>query len=281
MRLFHSRVLVALDAGSVAGAVVSSVLGRTRSGDWARVGLPSGSLEPSHADVNLVAPEAVKAALRAVRERLGARARPAIVVLPEGVARVGVADVPKGVSVREFARYRLAPSLSYPAREAIVDAVALGGGRYLFGAVRQGVAQAYEEAVEAVGFQVERVDAAPLVAIAGLRRLVGAREAGVALLLGDVALSIAGFARGRLAAFRTRLRAPGSGEVEWLLEEVARTAGLAGSAAPGRVVVVGSEARRIAVSLAALGCDASAALLGEGQETSEGADLAWLGAALA
>jgi hypothetical protein len=282
MARLRSRLLVALDAGSVAGTVAYPGIGAARLGAWVRVPLPEGALRPSIVEANVVDPQAVVAALAAVCEGLGARRRDAVLVLPEGVARLALLEAPRGVDVREFARFRMAQALPYPGAEAIIDFLAVARGRYLCGAVQRNVAQSYEALVEAGGFRVDRVDVAPLVATASLKRLTGPGEAGVALLLGDVSLSIAAFARGKLAAFRTRLRAPGAGEAEWLVEELSRTTGLAGSPNLGRILVLGSDARRVAQSLRSLGCDAISTATGAaGEEGSESADRAWMGAALA
>lgn len=279
MALLRSRFLVAFDAGSVAGTIVSPGLGGARMGPWMRVPLPAGALHPSAAETNLVDPQAVADALAAVRAGLGAKRTEAVLVLPEGVARVVLLETPRGVDPRAFARFRLAQALPYPGAEAVVDLLPVARGRYLCGAVRRSVAQSYEALAEAHGLSVDRVDVAPLLATASLKRLKRPGEEGAALFLGDVALSFAAFARGRLAAFRTRLRAPGAEEAAWLVEELSRTTALAGSGSLCRVLVLGSGARNVAQSLQSLGCDAMPASGDE--EPSESADRAWMGAAFA
>ncbi len=118
------------------------------------------------------------------------------------------------------------------------------------------------------GFTQERVDLAPLIAVAGLLR----RGAGVHVILGDAALSLAAFQDARLTAFRTRRRDPGPGEARRLLEEAERTALLGGG--DGAVTFVGPGARGLVQELVASGSPVS---LGPGGESApEGAEAAWL-----
>jgi hypothetical protein len=277
----RSRFLVALDAGSVAGTVVAPGIGSPRMGTWVRVPLPAGALRPSALEANFAEAGAVAAALAVVRQGLGARRRGTVVVLPEGVARLALLQAPKGVDIREFARFRLAQALPYPATEAVVDVLTVGRGSYLCGSVRRSIVQSYEAAAEAAGFPVDRVDVAPLVATAALKRLAGPDETGVALFLGDVALSMAGFARGKIAAFRTRLRSPGVGEAEWLVDEISRTAVLAGSPGPTRILVLGLGAPDVAESLRSLGCEAMAAAVAPAEGGLEWDDRTWMRGAFA
>jgi hypothetical protein len=205
-----------------------------------------------------------------------------VLVMPEGTARISLLEAPAGVDVREYARFRIAQALPYPPTEAVIDALAVGRRRYLCGAVRRSVAAEYEAAAEGARLRAERLDASPLVAVAGLRRRAAPGEAGIALLLGDAAVSFAAFRRGRLAVFRTRLRQPGADEAGWFLDELARTAAMAGDAMIGSVVVVGAGAGAAARSLRALGCDADPVVSGApSDDPTEAAELDWLGAALA
>lgn len=223
----------------------------------------------------------VGGALGSLCQRLGGGER-AVLVMPEGTARVSLLEPPASVDPREYARFRMAPTLPYPPAEAIVDSLAVARGLYLCGAVRRSVAAGYEAAVEGAGLHAERVDAAPLVAVNGLRRRAAPGEVGIALLLGDAAVSFAAFSRGKLAVFRTRLRQPGADEAAWLQDELARTAAVAGDAGTGPVAVVGAGAGATARSLRALGCHADPIVSGTGgDDPTEAAELDWLGAALA
>ena len=243
--------------------------------------LDPGVLRPSPHEVNVAEPDAVAGALASLRRELGG-GEGAVLVMPEGAARVLLLEPPRGVDIREYARFRMVQGLPYPPSEAVMDTLAVARGLYLCGAVRRSVARGYEEVAESSGLRAERLDAAPLVAVNGLRRRAGPGEAGIALLLGDSAVSFAAFDRGRLAVFRTRLRQPGPDEASWLRDELTRTAAILGGAPLSRVAVVGSGAAVTARSLRALGLDADPVVGGlGGEDRTEAAELDWLGAALA
>lgn len=281
MSWFRSKLLVALDASSVTGAVVSWGLGGPRVGALSRVPLEAGAVVPSALEPNVARAEPVRGALASVREALGTNGRRVVLVLPEGVGRTLLVDAPPRVRVQEYARFRLSQALPYPASEAIVDALPVGGRRHLCAAVRRGLVEGYETAVGSAGFFLDRVDLVPLAAVAGLHRQAAAGDSGVAVILGDVALSLAGFRGGRLEVFRTRRRDSGPDETERLRDEILRTAALAGAAAPGRIAIAGSGARSIVGRLRELGCLAEPAWRAEADGLAvEAAELAWLGAAL-
>jgi len=218
-------LVVAFDASAVSGAVFSRGLLRARLRAFARVELPRGALVPTPTGPSLPSPGEVADALLALRERLGPGAARATLLLPDGVGRFGLFEAPSGTDLREFVRFRLAPSLPYPPAEAVVDALRVGRGRVLGAAVRRSVVAEYEQAAKAAGFEQERVDLAPLVALTGLLR----RGTGVHVILGDAASSLAAFDGPRLAAFRSRRRDPGPGEAGRLREEARRTLRLAGT----------------------------------------------------
>src|SRR5262245_64995663 len=111
MRALRTQVLVAFDATAVAGAVVSQGLSGRRLRAFASAPLPSGSLLPSPLDPNLADPEAVGQALSRVSEALAGNEAGACLLLPAGVARIVLLEVPPGVEAEGFARFRLASSL--------------------------------------------------------------------------------------------------------------------------------------------------------------------------
>jgi hypothetical protein len=278
--LFKLRLLVAFDASAVAGVAVPRRLGTRRVRALARVALPDGALLPAPLDENLADPASVQAALRELRARLGGEH--AALILPDGLARTLLLEIPRGADPRGFARFRLEPSLPYPATEAVVDVLRVGRGRFLAAAVRARVVRSYEAAARAAGFVQERVDLAPLAALAALLRSRG-RRAGVDLILGDVALSLAAFdAQGELRAFRSRRRDPGLDEPARLREEVERTAALAGIGQGLVLRVVGEGAPALSASLSSGGRSVEAgwraAVPGQAQDAAEPS---WLGAALA
>jgi hypothetical protein len=278
----RAKLLVALDAASVTGAVVSWSSGGPSIGELARVSLVPGALAPSPTEPNLARLEEVREALGSLRRSLGVNGRPATLVLPEGVARIAILEVPAGLAVREYARFRLGQGLPFPPGDAVVDALPLEGRRFLCGAVRRDLVEGYETAARTAGFNVDQVNLAPLAAVSGLRTQVTPNGGGVGVLLGDVAVSLAVFDGGSLALFRTRRRDSGAEEGEWLRQEILRTSALAGVAGGvTRIAVAGSDATTMARRLAELGCPAELAWPGAGRSPgAEGADLSWLGAAL-
>ena len=266
------RLVVAFDASGVSGALFARALTRPRLRAFARIELPPGALTPSALGSNVQRPDAVGEALEALRQRLG-NGSGATLVLPDGVGRVLLLDTPEGTHDRDYVRFRLAAALPYPADEATFDVLSLGRGRALGAAVRRSVVAEYEQAAAGAGFTQERVDLAPLIAVAGLLR----RGAGVHVILGDAALSLATFQDARLTAFRTRRRDPGPGEARRLLEEAERTALLGGG--DGVVTFVGPGARGLVQELVASGRPVS---LGPGAEDAPGApEAAWLAGVLA
>ncbi len=247
------RLVVAFDASGVSGARFGRAFARPRLRAFARIELPAGALTPSALGPNV--------------QRSGAT-----LVLPDGVGRVLLFDTPDGTDDRAYVRFRLAGSLPYPADEATFDVLSLGRGRALGAAVRRSVVAEYEQAAGRAGFTQERVDLAPLIAVEGLLR----RGAGVHVILGDAALSLATFQDARLTAFRTRRRDPGPGEARRLLEEAERTALL--GAGDGAVSFVGPGARGLVQELVASGSPVS---LGPGAESAPGAaEAAWLAGVL-
>lgn len=265
------RLVVAFDASGVSGARFARALTRSRLSTFARIELPPGALTPSALGPNVQRPDAVGEALAALRRRLGSGSG-ATLVLPDGVGRVLLLDTPEGTDDRAYVRFRLAASLPYPADEATFDVLSLGRGRALGAAVPRSVVEEYEQAAVGAGFTQERVDLAPLIAVAGLLR----RGAGVHVILGDAALSLAAFQDARLTAFRTRRRDPGPGEARRLLEEAERTALLGGG--DGAVTFVGAGARDLVQELVASGSPVS---LGPGGESApDGAEAAWLAGVL-
>ena len=273
---------MALDAASATGALVSWSAGGPSVGGLARASLVAGALAPSPAEPNVPRKDEVEEALASVRRSLGVNGRAATLILPEGVARIALLEVPAGLPAREYARFRLAQALPYPAAEAIVDALPLAGRRFLCGAVRRGVVEAYEDAARGAGFHVDQVTLASMAAVTGLRTRVGPGGAGGAVILGDVAMSLAVFRGGGLALFRSRRRDPGDDEGAWIRREIVRTSALAGAGEGEiRVAVAGSGAGALLRQLAQLGCPAEPAWPRAGRSLPvESAELSWLGAAL-
>jgi hypothetical protein len=274
------RVVIALDALTVHGARVSTGLHGRRLGGVVRRELASGALVPAALQSNVRRPEEVREVLRAVAAELGGPPLPAIIVLPDGVARTVLLDVPAGAEPREFARFRLGPQLPYPAGDAIIEVMPLGARRVLAAAVRRDVVAEYEKVVAGSGLTQERIDLAPMAALALLRRR-GGTEPHIDVVLGEAAFSMALVGEGTTLAWRTRRRDPGPDEPERLALEIERTALLGGSASrPTSVRVVGPGARGLAEAWTARGVTVKP---GWGEVARLGArdaeELAWLGAA--
>jgi hypothetical protein len=236
--------VVALDGSGLRGAVLSRGITRVEARALDRVPLDLAALVPSPTEPNLVRPEAVKAALDQVLERLGRPAR-ATFVLPLGVARMSLLDSTAGAEPRDYARFRLGPTLGYPPDEAIVDVLPFGT-RTLGAAVRRAIVTEYEKLAEECGLGLERVDLMPLPALAsGRRELAVAR---VDVFLGDAAFAVAHWQAGELSAFHTRWRGPGGGmdRIGRLVERLAHSS--SGAIAP-RVMVLGEGSAAVAEAL--------------------------------
>jgi hypothetical protein len=281
MKALRSRYVVAFDATGVAGAAQGRGL-RPRVRALARVSLAPGALWPSPFEANLRRPEEVVAATREVARELDAGSTPVCLVLPDGVARLLDLEVPADTSPGAYARYRLAPSLPYPVDEAVIDVLPVGRGRVVAAAVWRGVLEGYEAAAASAGLRQERVDLAPLGALAALAADRASAEPAVHLVLSDCAVSLAACAGGEIHAVRTRRRDASTGEWRRLRSEGERTAALAGGAAPERVRVVGAGALALVRDLQAAGVRAQAGWPAPSAGVpAEGAELAWLGSLLA
>jgi hypothetical protein len=274
------RLVVAFDATGLGGAVVSRGPGR-RVRALSRIGLPEGALVPSAVLEHFAGRDEVKGALRALLSALGAEGRRACLVLPGGLARIVLLDVPAGVSAADFGRFRLSQALPFPASEALVESLRVGARAHVTAAVSRRVVEAYETLARDAGLGVERVELAPLAAVAALRRRPP-RASTVDVILGDVAVCFVAHRGGALVAFRSRLRDPGPGEPDRLREEADRTARLAGDGDAPSLRVVGSGATGLIRTLAFAGRPAQPGWRVPLPDAlpEDAAELGWLGAAL-
>jgi hypothetical protein len=237
-----TRLYLALDASAVAAAELGEGLGGRRVRGFTRVPLDPGALVPSPSGTSLVRKDEVRGAVRRALEGHG-RGR-VTVVLPDGLARIALLDLPRGAEPPEYVRFRLGGALPWPASETIVDFLPAARGRVVGAAVRRSTVAEFEDAVAATGIEIDRVHVAPLLALEGLVRS-GARDA-VHAVLGDVALCLATFREGALVALRSRRRDRSSGEAARLRDELGRTASFAGNGTgPLRLVVSGADATRL------------------------------------
>lgn len=280
MRALRTRVLMAIDATGVSGAAVSGGAGSPHIRSFARAALAAGALVPGPLDANVARAAEVRQALAEVAAGVEGGRGPVALVLPDGMARTVLLEVPAGVAVRDFARYRIAPGLPYSPDEAVVDVLPLEGGRVLAAAVRRSVIEGYEAVAAAAGLDLERLDLSPLAALSALAREARGTAASVDVILGDRALSLAAWHGGLLRVFRNRLREPGPAEARWLAHEVDRTAAEAGNGGPPRIRAVGPGVIALLHAWEREGRTAEPGWRAEGSLPVEAAELAWLGAAL-
>jgi hypothetical protein len=283
VRPFSSRVVLAFDAASVSAALVRRGLGRPRVAASSSVRLPEGALVPSAVAPNLQAPEEVGRAIREALGNLGRGRAGVTLVLPHGISRLAILDLPRDHAPAEYARFRLGTSLPYPAAEAVVDYLPLERNRLLAAAVRREVVAEYESVAASAGIARARVDLAPLAAAAGAGPVaIRFPAATVCLVMGDAACSFLAYDRGRLLGVRTRRRDPERGEAERLHQDVLRTAAAAGLFGEPELVVGGSGARGVLDQWAAAGRAARLlSLLAEEGPLHEAGARPWLAAALA
>lgn len=282
MALLGAHFVVALEPSSVAGAAVSRGLGSPRIRSFARVPLSPGALAVSPFEANVRGGDEVSEALRRVASALGVGGARVCVVLPDGVARLALLDVPAEAAADRYARFKLAGALSYPAEEALVEVLPVGRARVVAAAVRRSVVEGYEHVVQQAGLRQDRIDLAPLAAMAALE---AADDEGFAVdvILGESAVSLAARLQGAVRAFRNRRRDAGPGEPERLRMEALRTAILAGDGAqPPRVRVLGPGAGELVRHWRQQGGDAALGWrVAAPAQSPDPAELAWLGAALA
>jgi len=240
---FGTALFLALDALSASAAVVARGLAGPRLQAFRRVVLPPGALAPSASSRNVVRADDVR---RALAEALAAVAAPtgpagpAVLVLPDGVARVALLARPPDADPRELVRFRLASSLPWDASDTVVDSLPAGRGQVIGAALRRAVVVDHEQAVAAAGVARERVHLAPLLALEPLLR-PGAPEA-VHVLLGDAVATFAAVHGGVVRAVRSRRRDPSAGEAPRFAAEAARIArGLDGGPSLA-VAFVGADA---------------------------------------
>src|SRR5260221_4113087 len=94
VRRFSSRLVLAFDADSVSAALVRRGLRTTRAVSLSSARLADGALVPSSLGRNLHDHEGVRQAVREASDSLGQGHPPVTLVLPHGVARLAVLEVP-------------------------------------------------------------------------------------------------------------------------------------------------------------------------------------------
>jgi Tfp pilus assembly PilM family ATPase len=251
--LLPPRLLVALDADGIRAAVVQRGIQRPRVSALSWCPLDPGALAPSPVDANVVRFEEVRAALERVAREIGVNGRLVTCALPDGTARAAVFPSPRGVGAEEFVRFRLGSSLPYPSSEAVARLLPAGRGRVLAAAVRRGVVEGYEAVLEAAGMRRDRIDVMSLAALRALRVRLRGRGAVVAVVSGAWSTTLAFLESGALRVFRSRRMQAGAREVEWIAEEIHRTAILATGRTAGEVFVAGADSASLSHELCARG----------------------------
>jgi hypothetical protein len=194
-------------------------------------------------------------------------------VLPDGVARLSLVELPSRAHPRDYVRFRLAPSLPWPASDAMVEVLHVDRRRVVGAAVRRATVLQYEQLAASAGLSMDRVHLAPLLALSGLMGRAGrSGRTSVHALLGDVALCLAVIRDGQLVALRSRRRDTSPGEGHRLLAEAARTALQSGDGdGPPHLVLSGAGAARLADDM-----DPSCVVTGGPEEWPEACEASWL-----
>lgn len=243
-----------------------------------RGALEPGALVPSPAGTNVARRDDVRDVLAGLLGDKVPAGGTATLVLPDGIARMVVAEPPTGAEPRDYLRFRMASSLPWAASDAIVDVLPVGRGRVVGVAVRRATVAQYEQLAISAGLTVERVHLAPLVALRGLLGRGG--RGSVHAILGDVAVCLALIWEGGVAALRSRRRDASAGEGARLLAEAARTVRQAGDRVdPSSLTLSGAGATRLRDELGHAAHGSSS--LDGPRAWPEAAEAAWLGGMLA
>ena len=259
------HTIVALDASGLTGVGLLRGLRRREVRTAVRVPLEPGALVPDPVESSLKHPPAVKEALLELLGRLGRPPR-ATLVLPMGLARLALLDPPPQTEAREYARFRLGPTLPFASEDAIVDVLPAGRSRVLAAAIRREVVAAYEDLAASCGLGLERIDLMPLRAVAARR--VSGPGSGLDVILGDRAFAVLLHEQEEIQAFHLRWREPGPADHGRIVRVVEQTGRDHGGAVAPRVLVLGEGGRELAE-----------ALLARGRPAQAGSEMAFLGAA--
>jgi hypothetical protein len=133
----------------------------------ASVELPEGTLEVSLAKANVRSPEALRAALRAALERVGALSGGGVsLVLPDPAVRMTLVPA-AGIRGRrreaeETVRFRLHKALPFDVRSGRIAWAPVSGEQVLVAVALEEVVRGYEEALEDLGYRPGLVEPASL-----------------------------------------------------------------------------------------------------------------------
>ena len=143
---------------------------------YAFAALPAGALVPSIAEVNLLAPQAVSAALKAALEQTGPRSRDITLVVPDAAVRVFVLDFDslpaKASEALPVLRFRMRKVVPFDVEQSAVSYQVLSNGKHdvkvLAAIMPLSVLAEYESAVRAAGYEPGAVLPSGLAALAAI-----------------------------------------------------------------------------------------------------------------
>jgi len=155
--------------------------------------LPAGVLRPSPVEPNVANPEALKTALHSAFERVGVRAQPIALVVPDAVVRVFIfpfETLPRRAEdASPLLRWRLKKSVPFDVEETVISSMRQtgrdGGLEIITAVARQSIVREYEQAVEAAGATAGVVMSSTLACLA----LVGESGATMLVRAGDNSLT--------------------------------------------------------------------------------------------
>jgi type IV pilus assembly protein PilM len=201
----HPRWVLEISPEGVAGA--RSVRGAAGLEHFAQEPVSDGAIVPSPVDLNIIVDDPVRAALRAVLGRLGARGQPVALLIPDQAVRVFLLKFDKFPRRAEEAvplvRWRLKKSVPFDVEETTVSYMvqpAREEGVEVLAALARGrIVRQYEELVTSAGAEVGVVSGSTL---ATLPLVAGDRPALLARLSGSTLTTV--IVRGEaLAVYRS------------------------------------------------------------------------------
>ncbi|MEQ1898667.1 MAG: pilus assembly protein PilM [Vicinamibacterales bacterium] len=159
---------VEITGSRVSAAVLSVRGGRPAIESVAAERLPTGTVTPAFASLNIHDAAALTAALGSVTARLGARIRSVALVVPDAVARVSLVRFdqvpPRRDDLAQLVHWQVRKGVPFPADEARVSFVPGAGGgaghEFLVAVARAGVVAEYEQACARAGLHAGIVDVA-------------------------------------------------------------------------------------------------------------------------
>lgn len=207
--------------------------------------LPEGLLAPSSVSPNI---RSVSELARLAADALGeleARREGVVVLLPDRSIVTALYTSRGGASEKEL-EVEMGAKLAFPSREARFDFWRGRAGEVLGAAVREAVAEQYEQVVEATDSRLGWVDSASLARIPAWARPSGGSGLDVQLQLHENHYCLSVFVEGELVDLRVKLRP--AGRLDGVQREVMRLPAVHG--APSRsITVLGAGAAALAALL--------------------------------